>query len=152
MRGESHMYTIGQVSEMFDIPVSTLRYYDKQGLFPHIERTSGIRKFGDSELEALKLIECLKRSGLEIREIRQFMEWVAEGPSTYPQRKELIERTRERVEQEQASLQRALDMLTFKSWYYEQAIADGNEDRVKSMIPDSLPPKILTAYKSSHEG
>ena len=152
MRGEPHMYTIGQVSEMFDIPVSTLRYYDKQGLFPHIERTSGIRKFGDSELEALKLIECLKRSGLEIREIRQFMEWVAEGPSTYPQRKELIERTRERVEQEQASLQRALDMLTFKSWYYEQAIADGNEDRVKSMIPDSLPPKILTAYKSSHEG
>ena len=146
------MYTIGQVSEMFDIPVSTLRYYDKQGLFPHIERTSGIRKFGDGELEALKLIECLKRSGLEIREIRQFMEWVAEGPSTYPQRKELIERTRERVEQEQASLQRALDMLTFKSWYYEQAIADGNEDRVKSMIPDSLPPKILTAYKSSHEG
>ena len=146
------MYTIGQVSEMFSIPVSTLRYYDKQGLFPHIERTSGIRKFGDSELEALKLIECLKRSGLEIREIRQFMEWVAEGPSTYPQRKELIERTRERVEQEQASLQRALDMLTFKSWYYEQAIADGNEDRVKSMIPDSLPPKILTAYKSSHEG
>ena len=146
------MYTIGQVSEMFDIPVSTLRYYDKQGLFPHIERTSGIRKFGDSELEALKLIECLKRSGLEIREIRQFMEWVAEGPSTYPQRKELIERTRERVEQEQASLQRALDMLTFKCWYYEQAIADGNEDRVKSMIPDSLPPKILTAYKSSHEG
>ena len=146
------MYTIGQVSEMFDIPVSTLRYYDKQGLFPHIERTSGIRRFGDSELEALKLIECLKRSGLEIREIRQFMEWVTEGPSTYPQRKELIERTRERVEQEQASLQRALDMLTFKSWYYEQAIADGNEDRVKSMIPDSLPPKILTAYKSSHEG
>ena len=146
------MYTIGQVSEMFDIPVSTLRYYDKQGLFPHIERTSGIRKFGDSELEALKLIECLKRSGLEIREIRQFMEWVAEGPSTYPQRKELIERTRERVEQEQASLQRALDMLTFKSWYYEQAIADGNEDRVKSMIPDSLPPKILAAYKNSHEG
>ena len=146
------MYTIGQVSEMFDIPVSTLRYYDKQGLFPHIERASGIRRFGDRELEALKLIECLKRSGLEIREIRQFMEWVAEGPSTYPQRKELIERTRERVEQEQASLQRALDMLTFKSWYYEQAIADGNEDRVKSMIPDSLPPKILTAYKSSHEG
>ena len=146
------MYTIGQVSEMFDIPVSTLRYYDKQGLFPHIERASGIRRFGDRELEALKLIECLKRSGLEIREIRQFMEWVTEGPSTYPQRKELIERTRERVEQEQASLQRALDMLTFKSWYYEQAIADGNEDRVKSMIPDSLPPKILTAYKSSHEG
>ncbi len=145
------MYTIGQVSEMFGIPVSTLRYYDKQGLFPHMERTSGIRRFGEDEIEALKLIECLKRSGLEIREICQFMEWVAEGPSTYAQRKELIERTRERVEQEQESLQRALDMLTFKTWYYEQAIADGNEDRVKAAIPDGLPPQIRAAYKNSHE-
>ncbi len=146
------MYTIGQVSEMFAIPVSTLRYYDKQGLFPHMERTSGIRRFGDSELEALQLIECLKRSGLEIREIRQFMEWVAQGPSTYRQRKELIERTRARVEEEQASLQRALDMLAFKSWYYEQAIADGNEDGVRALIPDGLPPQIRAVYKNSHEG
>ncbi len=146
------MYTIGQVSEMFDIPVSTLRYYDKQGLFPHMQRTSGIRRFSDDEIEALKLIECLKRSGLEIREIRQFMDWAAQGPSTCPQRKELIEQTRARVEEEQKSLQRVHDMLTFKTWYYEQAIADGNEDRVKAMIPDGLPPKIRAAYKSSHEG
>ena len=41
------MYTIGQVSEMFHIPVSTLRYYDKEGLFPGLERASGIRRFGD---------------------------------------------------------------------------------------------------------
>ena len=39
------MYTIGQVSEMFGLPISTLRYYDKQGLFPEMERVSGIRKF-----------------------------------------------------------------------------------------------------------
>lgn len=35
------MYTIGQVSEQFDLPVSTLRYYDKEGLFPALTRTSG---------------------------------------------------------------------------------------------------------------
>ena len=66
------MYTIGQVSEMFDLPVSTLRYYDKEGLFPGIRRDSGIRKFGEKELEALRVIECLKKSGLEIRDIKQF--------------------------------------------------------------------------------
>ena len=49
------MYTIGQVSEMFGLPASTLRYYDKQGLFPALERTSGIRQFGDTELEALRM-------------------------------------------------------------------------------------------------
>ena len=55
------MYSIGQVAEMFGLPISTLRYYDKQGLFPNMERASGIRKFGDTEIEALRVIECLKR-------------------------------------------------------------------------------------------
>ena len=52
------MYSIGQVAEMFGLPISTLRYYDKQGLFPNMERVSGIRKFGDTEIEALRVIEC----------------------------------------------------------------------------------------------
>lgn len=41
------LYSIGEISKMFDIPVSTLRYYDKEGLFPDIQRQSGIRKFSD---------------------------------------------------------------------------------------------------------
>lgn len=66
---ETHMYTIGQVSEMFSLPISTLRYYDKEGLFPQMERSSGIRRFSERELEALRVIECLKRSGPEIKAI-----------------------------------------------------------------------------------
>lgn len=88
---EDCMYTIGQVSEMFHLPISTLRYYDKQGLFPGIVRKSGIRKFGDTEIEALRVIECLKKSGLEIKDIKKFMDWCAMGASTYSQRKELFE-------------------------------------------------------------
>ena len=57
---------------------STLRYYDKEGLFPGLERAGGIRKFTEKELEALRVIECLKQSGLEIREIKTFMEWCSE--------------------------------------------------------------------------
>ena len=79
---ETNMYTIGQVSEMFSLPISTLRYYDKEGLFPQMERSSGIRRFSERELEALRVIECLKRSGLEIKEIKQFMQWCAEGSGT----------------------------------------------------------------------
>ena len=57
------MYTIGQISEMFQLPISTLRYYDKEGLFPDLERSSGIRRFSEKEIEALRVIECLKKSG-----------------------------------------------------------------------------------------
>lgn len=67
-----------------DLPISTLRYYDKQGLFPEMTRVSGIRKFDDTEIDALSVIECLKRSGLEIKDIKQFMDWCMEGASTYP--------------------------------------------------------------------
>lgn len=63
------MYTIGQVSEMFDLPISTLRYYDKEGFFPHLVRKGNIRYFSNHEIEALHLIECLKKSGLGLKEI-----------------------------------------------------------------------------------
>ena len=62
------MYTIGQISEMFQLPISTLRYYDKEGLFPDLERSSGIRRFSEKEIEALRVIECLKKSGLALRD------------------------------------------------------------------------------------
>ena len=84
------MYTIGQVSAMFNLPVSTLRYYDKEGFFPNLERKGNIRYFSDNELEALRIIECLKKSGLEIKDIKQFFIWVSEGSSSYEKRKELF--------------------------------------------------------------
>ena len=144
------MYTIGQVSEMFGLPISTLRYYDKQGLFPKMERISGIRKFSDNELEALRVIECLKKSGLEIKDIKQFMDWCIEGASTYPQRKALLEKQRERLEAELIHMNKVLDMLKFKCWYYEQAMRDGSEDQVRSMIPNGLPEDVRRAYENAH--
>ncbi len=145
------MYTIGQVSEMFHLPISTLRYYDKEGLFPQIERTSGIRKFGNNELEALRIIECLKKSGLEIKEIKQFMGWCAQGSSTYEKRRDLFLRQKEIVEEEIRNMEKILDMIRFKCWYYETAIEDGNEDRIREMMPDHLPDEIQKLYDHANE-
>ena len=145
------MYTIGQVSKMFGLPVSTLRYYDKEGLFPKLERSNGIRRFGERELEALRVIECLKKSGMEIKDIRQFMEWCAQGSSTYPQRRAMFIRQKESVEAEIARMNRVLDMLSFKCWYYEQAIKDGNEQRLSAMTPEDMPEEIRQAYLRAHE-
>lgn len=131
---------------MFQIPISTLRYYDKEGLFPNIERQSGIRKFSDSEIEALKVIECLKQSGLEIKDIKQFMQWCGEGSSTYPQRKQLFQTRKEAVEKEIEELNRTLCLLKFKCWYYETAIKDGSEENIQKMLPDKLPEDIQKLY------
>lgn len=145
------MYTIGQVSKMVGLPISTLRYYDKQGLFPEMERISGNRVFSDKEIEALRIIECLKRSGLEIKDIKQFMDWCTQGAASYPQRKELFEKQRKSVEAEIEHLNRVLDMLKFKCWYYEQAIANGGEQEIRKMLPDKLPKEIQQAYDNAHK-
>lgn len=145
------MYTIGQVAEMFHLPISTLRYYDREGLFPELERVSGIRKFSENELEKLRVIECLKKSSLEIRDIKQFMEWCSQGSSTYHLRHEFFLHQQKTVEARVEQLQKTLDMIRYKCWYYEQAIRDGSEDRIQEMLPDGLPEEIQRLYDHAHE-
>ena len=144
------MYTIGQVAEMFGLPASTLRYYDKQGLVPGLERASGSRRFSDTELEALRVIECLKKAGMEIKDIRLFMEWCAEGPTTYPKRKAMFEERKAHMESEIANMNRALDMLKYKCWFYGQLSQGENEAELRAMIPDGLPAEIKEAYENAH--
>lgn len=145
------LYTIGQVSKMFNLPISTLRYYDKEGLFPELGRSSGIRQFGEQDLEALRVIECLKRSGLEIKDIKLFMQWCMKGSETYPQRKELFYKQKEIVEEEIVRLNRVLDMLKFKCWYYETAINDKSEKKLKNLKSAGMPTKIRIAYENAHK-
>ncbi|WP_458862443.1 MerR family transcriptional regulator [Acidaminobacterium chupaoyuni] len=144
------MYTIGQISRMFDLPISTLRYYDKEGLFPGMARTSGIRDFSEREVDALRIIECLKKTGMAISDIKTFMQWCVEGPSTYPQRKQMFEERKQVLEEEMKTLEQNMALIRFKCWYYEQALKDGNEDRVLSMLPDSLPAEIQKLYDLAH--
>ncbi|MGN1399149.1 MAG: MerR family transcriptional regulator [Erysipelotrichaceae bacterium] len=145
------MYTIGQVSKMFNLPISTLRYYDNLGLFPDMQRTSGIRKFSRKELETLRIIECLKRSGLKMDDIKHFIDLSVEGPATYKERQDLFEKQKQNVEKEIDHLNRILAMINFKCWYYQQALQDGNEDRLHEMLPDKLPSDIQKLYDKAHE-
>ena len=145
------MYTIGQIAEMFQIPISTLRDYDKEGLFPNLQRSGGVRRFSEREIEALRVIECLKKSGLEIKEIKVFMKWCAQGSSTYPQRLELFVRQEEAVKEEMRKMEKVLAMIQYKKWYYEQAIENGSEERVKEMLPDHLPEEIQALYDMAQD-
>ena len=64
--------------------------------------------------------------------------------------KAILEERRTHMGSETAKVSHALDMLRFKCWYYEQAIQDGGEDRLKALIPDDLPDSIRKAYENAH--
>lgn len=145
------MYTIGEISKMFNLPISTIRYYDNQGLFPKLKRSSGIRQFSENEVNSLKIIECLKKSGLEIKDIKLFMSWCLEGASSYKKRKELFLKQKQIVENEISQLNKTLDMLKFKCWYYEKAINDGSEANLLDIENVDMPDEIRKAYENSHK-
>lgn len=136
---------------MFSIPISTLRYYDKEGLFPGLVRTdSGVRQFRENDIEALRLIECLKKAGMEIRDIRKFMQWCSKGPSTYAQRKAMLLRQKETVEKELERMRQVLDMINYKCWYYDVALANGSEDFLRTVRPEDMPEEIFAAWQNAH--
>lgn len=145
------MYSIGEISKMFQLPISTLRYYDKEGLFPHLKRVNGVRQFSESEIETLRVIDCLKRSGLEIKEIKEYMSLCSLGNTTLKQRKEIFEKQKEEVLQEMEKLQKVLSMLNYKCWYYDQAIEKNDEAYVQALSFNQFPPQIQQYYKHSHE-
>ena len=111
-------YTVGEMAKMLHVAPSTLRYYDKEGLLPFVERSSGgIRLFKDSDFEWLSIIECMKQTGMPIKEIKTFIDLCMAGDSTISERLNLIRRQQEAVRAQMAQLQSTLDMLDYKEWY-----------------------------------
>lgn len=131
-------YTIKEVSEMTNIPVTTLRYYDKEGLLPFLERRpSGYRVFHDGDLAMLQVLDCLKSTGMSIRDMKQFSQWAQQGDATLQERYKLFSERKKAVEAQIEELQKMLDILQHKCAYYEAAIKDGTEENVRQQ--DKLP-------------
>ena len=136
-------YSIGEVAKLFDIPASTLRYYDREGLFMNVKRSSGgIRLFSDMEIEMLKMIECLKSTGMQIKDIKLFLDWCQEGNATLQKRRNMFYERRAIVEKQMKAIQQTMEMIQYKCWYYETAVENGSEDVPRNMPIDSLPEDV----------
>ena len=133
-------YTVSEMARLLEVPVSTLRYYDNEGLLPNLERSkSGTRLFTEHDYEWLKVIDCLKKSGLSIKEIKAFIALTEQGDDSLSERRELFRARRSAVEQKIKELSDMMALLNFKCWYYDTAIAEGTEERVRALSPDELP-------------
>jgi DNA-binding transcriptional MerR regulator len=119
-------YTISQVAERMGVTVYTLHYYDKEGLLPFVDRNkNGARVFKDSDFGLLDIITVLKNTGMPIKQIRQYIAWVMEGESTITQRFECIKKQKKLVEKQLEELKNYAELLDYKEWYYETALAAG---------------------------
>ena len=117
---------IGEVSKITGLSEHTLRFYEKSGLLPMLaKRRGGVRDFCDNDLRALGIIECLKKTGMTLAEIRQYMEWNAQGDKTIKQRYDMFIQRRDAVMQQMNDMQKTLEMVNYKIKYYARAMRAG---------------------------
>ena len=117
------MYSIQEVSKKTGLSVHTLRYYEKEGLLFHVDRTDGgFRQYTDEHLEALGLICCLKNTGMPLQEICRFVSLTREGEHTLPERVEMLRRHRETVIARMDEMQKYLDTVTWKLDHFSQRL------------------------------
>lgn len=141
-------YTIKDMSKLTGLPASTLRYYDKQGLLPDLERNrNNERIFSDDDYGQLRLIECLKRSGLSIKEIKNFIDMAGKNEALKG-RLEIFRKRREILRQELQDLQGVLDVIEYKCWYYEKACEVGSESAMKKLSASEIPEKFRKAREN----
>ena len=142
------LYTVGEMAKRIGVAPSTLRYYDKEGLLPFVERSSGgIRMFKDADFEWLQVIECLKKTGMHLVDIKRFIEMAMQGDETIDERLELIVKQKEAVKLQIDDLNATLKTLEFKHWYYETAKNAGTTEIPRNMTLEELPEKYREVRK-----
>ena len=107
-------YTISDLSERTGLSIHTLRFYEKEGLLRHVERTkTGRRIYGDASIGTLMGILCLKRAGITLPQIKVFFDETMRGPETLPHRLKMLETAREKLLAAQQEIERGLQMADF---------------------------------------
>jgi DNA-binding transcriptional MerR regulator len=145
------LYTVGEMAKKLKVAPSALRYYDKEGLLPFVERSGGgIRMFKDGDLEWLLIIDCLKKAGMPIKNIKVFVEYAQQGDATIDRRLRMLLEQRKAAEEQLAQLQDTLDILNYKCWYYETARTAGTTAVPKAMKTEDVPENVR-AYKEKFE-
>lgn len=124
-------YSISQVAKMMGVTPSTLRYYDQEGLLPHIKRVNGMRVFEDEDFRWLRVLNCLKNTKMPIKKIRKYVQLAQKGDETLQERYQLIQEQKEYILSQIQEYQYYLQEIEYKEWYYQQAIQAGSEESVK---------------------
>lgn len=120
----SHVYTIKEAASRFDLPISTIHYYDKKGLLPFVAKNAaGHRVFTESDLSLLQTICCLKNTGMPIKEISCYIHYCMQGSDTIELRKEMLKKHQKHVIGQQLEIQRNLHEINKKIRRYESADA-----------------------------
>lgn len=121
--------TIKEVSERYDLTADTLRYYEKIGLISNVPRTkNGIRNYDDKTCRQIEYIKCMRKAGVEIESLIEYIKLLNEGKHTAVKRKELLELQKEKLVEKQKNISETIERLNYKLHIYDEIISGNRKD------------------------
>ena len=128
------MYTIKQASELVGISYEALKFYCKEGLVPNVKRdANNYRIFDEKNIAWLKGLQCLRKCGMSIKDMKLYMNYCMEGPSSILQRKEMLSKTRESLLDKLNEINECIDFIDNKQLFYDDVLA-GKIDYFSNII------------------
>lgn len=122
-----YMHSTKEVAEMTGLSTATLRYYEKEHLLPPIARTSQkYRQYSDSDIEWIKMIQCMRRANIPIQSIKEYISLLIQGGGTLEQRFAMVQNHIEDIKQQIINLQRALVLTQKKLSFYEKLLEESS--------------------------
>lgn len=114
---------IAEVSERYAMTPDTLRYYERIGLLPPVNRSeSGIRDYNELDTRRIEFIKYMRNAGLPVEVLIRYMDLIQEGDSTVEARKDILKQQRAQLAARMAEMQKTLDLLDYKIEVYEKAL------------------------------
>lgn len=119
---------IAEVSKTYDISADTLRYYERIGLLPHVQRTkSGVRDYSETDCARIQFIKCLRGANVSIEALIEYMQLLDKGDKTLAARKALLEEQRDLVQARINEMQAGLDRLNYKIEHYDSLMREAEQ-------------------------
>ena len=128
------MFTPKEVCEEVGISYETLKFYCNEGLVPNVKRDkNNYRIFDEKNIAWLKGLQCLKKCGMSIKDMKLYMNYCMEGPSTIPERKEMLSKLNESLVQRTNDLNECIDFIENKQAFYDDVL-DGKIKYISNLI------------------
>jgi DNA-binding transcriptional MerR regulator len=132
---------IAEVSTRYAISQDTLRYYERIGLLPPVNRNEGgIRNYTEIDIRRVEFIKCMRRAGLPIETLIEYVRLVQQGDQTVEARKEILKEQRELLAARMTEMQKTLDLLDYKIEVYEKTVLKKEKETVQTedQVPEII--------------
>lgn len=121
--------TITEISKIYDLTQDTLRYYERIGLIPSVNRTKGgIRDYTEEDCRWVEFIKCMRNAGLSIEVLIEYVSLFKKGDSTIEVRKDLLIEQRKQLMARMEDMQKSLERLNYKIESYEHTVVEKEKE------------------------